>query len=243
MKKFVIFLISALVIFVFFMLNYLVWDKENLQNQRDSDKIEQDWLQGQNRILNSTVEELEKTVAQLEDDISEQKSKIIVLDEGLRISRQQQSASGRTIIEQENALNLYKSFLADDLKSTTEEWFLSISQKRYEDSIAFLDKEFKYFGEKYVEEDFIKVVSSINSIELIKNNEEDTETFVVLENGSPYIIKIHLMAKVSISDDSMDSNTMGLSQDINSLEIGFSYNFMSKNWLVSYMNTDNIANP
>ena len=162
MKKFVIFLISALVIFVFFMLNYLVWDKENLQNQRDSDKIEQDWLQGQNRILNSTVEELEKTVAQLEDDISEQKSKIIVLDEGLRISRQQQSASGRTIIEQENALNLYKSFLADDLKSTTEEWFLSISQKRYEDSIAFLDKEFKYFGEKYVEEDFIKVAHWID---------------------------------------------------------------------------------
>ena len=49
MKKFVIVIISIVVLFSFLMLNYLVWDKENLQKQRESDRLEQDWLKGQNR--------------------------------------------------------------------------------------------------------------------------------------------------------------------------------------------------
>ena len=60
MKKFVVVMISVIVLFVFIMLNYLVWDKEKLQNQRESDRIEQDWLRGQNRILSTTVSELEE---------------------------------------------------------------------------------------------------------------------------------------------------------------------------------------
>ena len=40
MKKFVVVMITILVLFVFLMLNYLLWDKENLLKQSESDKLE-----------------------------------------------------------------------------------------------------------------------------------------------------------------------------------------------------------
>ena len=66
MKKFVIVMIAILVLFVFLMLNYLLWDKENLLKQSEHDKIEQDWLRGQNRTLQATVNEQEQTIKALE---------------------------------------------------------------------------------------------------------------------------------------------------------------------------------
>ena len=80
MKKFVIVMIAAIVLFVFLMLNYLVWDKERLQNQRESDKIEQDWLRGQNRILSTTVNDLEQANKKLEEEVAYQKTEISNLE-------------------------------------------------------------------------------------------------------------------------------------------------------------------
>lgn len=68
-------MIAAIVLFVFLMLNYLVWDKERLQNQRESDKIEQDWLRGQNRILSTTVNDLEQANKKLEEEVAYQKQR------------------------------------------------------------------------------------------------------------------------------------------------------------------------
>jgi thymidylate synthase len=50
------------------MLNYLLWDKENLQKQSATDKIEQDWLRGQNRTLQTTVDEQEAAINQLTNE-------------------------------------------------------------------------------------------------------------------------------------------------------------------------------
>ena len=62
MKKFVIVMITIMILFVFLMVNYLLWDKENLLKQTESDKIEQDWLRGQNRTLQATVNEQEQAM-------------------------------------------------------------------------------------------------------------------------------------------------------------------------------------
>ncbi len=85
MKKFVVIMISALVLFTFLMLNYLLWDKENLQKQRETDKVEQDWLRGQNRILTTTVEELEQANSKLEKEIKEYKDNIDDMESRIKL--------------------------------------------------------------------------------------------------------------------------------------------------------------
>lgn len=242
MKKFVIVMISALVLFVFLMLNYLVWDKENLQNQRNSDKIEQDWLRGQNRILNATVEELEQAVEQLKKDITDQKNIIQSLEAEARISQQQQSNSQKNILKQEDALNFYKSLFADDLRGVTEDWFLSITQKKHKDSLDLLDKDFTFWGRGYKEDEYIKLISAIDSISLAENNGAENGSFIIFEGGEPLVIKAHVAAKVNIANDLKDT-VPGLTEGINSLEIGYSYNSVSKNWIIIYINTKTVGNP
>ena len=65
MKKFVTVIISFLILFIFLTLNYLLWDKENLLKLRDNDRIEQNWLRGQNLSLQNTVEQLERSMKDL----------------------------------------------------------------------------------------------------------------------------------------------------------------------------------
>lgn len=84
MKKFVIVMITILVLFVFLMVNYLLWDKENLLKQTESDKIEQDWLRGQNRTLQSTVNEQEQAIKALEKEKNQLSTRISGLEQELK---------------------------------------------------------------------------------------------------------------------------------------------------------------
>lgn len=242
MKKFVIVIISVIVLFAFFMLNYLVWDKENLQKQRETDKIEQDWLRGQNRILSTTVEELETSVFKLQRTAEEQRARIRSMEEESRSLRQEQIINQKRLLDQKDALDLYKGFLTDDLIELTEAWFYSITGNEHEQSLSFLDSEFTFWGRKYVEEDYIEFISAIEYIGMIKEAQDEEEPFVIIEGGEPQIVEALVVANVKIKDNSKEDITE-LSQGINSLEIGFSYNSLSKTWLILYIDTKNIANP
>lgn len=242
MKKFVIVIISIVVLFSFLMLNYLVWDKENLQKQRESDRLEQDWLKGQNRILSTTVEELENSNSSLQKTTEEQRTRIRSMEEEIRALRQQQLKDHKRMSDQTSALDLYKSFFTEDLENFTEDWFSCISKNRYKESLSFLHSDFNYWDRQYDAQDYIDFISAIEYIGVSKEGQEENPSFVILEGGDPQIVAAQVTANVQLREDASYELTE-LSQGINYVEIGFSYNSMSKTWQIMYIDTKNIANP
>lgn len=237
MKKFVIVMIAAIVLFVFLMLNYLVWDKERLQNQRESDKIEQDWLRGQNRILSTTVNDLEQANKKLEEEVAYQKTEISNLEAMLRAAKLKEVNDLQEKLKQTEALNIFKNIMKEDVKRVVEKWFLSITQKSYPESFAFLDKDFTLWGQSYEEKEYIDFISNINSISLAEDRDSSQEdNFTILYGGEPHVIQASLLVNVYITDDAQ-KNLPNLVNGINTLEVGFIYNSEGKSWTILYVIT------
>lgn len=243
MKKFVIVMISAIVLFIFLMLNYLVWDKGNLQNQRENDRIEQDWLRGQNRILSATVEELEQANEKLESENASQKKEISDLEAKLLFAQQKATSDMHAIQKQEEALNVFKGLMYEDVKRITEKWFLSITQKKAHDSLNLLDKDSTLWGLSYEENEYIELISNIESISIAEESNSDKEsTFTVLPGGEPHIVQASLIVNAYVKEEAQKSMP-NLVDGLNTLEIGFNYNSESKSWAILYVITKNNGNP
>ncbi len=237
MKKFVIVMIAAIVLFLFLMLNYLVWDKENLQNQRESDKLEQDWLRGQNRTLSTSVNELEQANKKLESEISSKKEEISDLELKLRSARQKETNNLQEMQKQTEALNTFKSIMEEDVKRVTEKWFLSITQKSYTDSLTFLDEDFTLWNQLYEENEYIEFISNIQSISIAKESNSTKEgVFTIIYGGEPHIVQANLLVEVYITENAQ-KNLPHLVNGINTLEVGFIYNSESKTWVIMYVIT------
>ena len=237
MKKFVVVMISVIVLFVFIMLNYLVWDKEKLQNQRESDRIEQDWLRGQNRILSTTVSELEEANKKLEEEIASKEEEISDLEDMLNSARQKETDDLQEIQKQAEALNLFKSIMKEDVKRVAKNWFLSITQRAYHDSLALLDKDFTLWGKSFDEEEYIDFISNINSISLAADNGSNQDSiFTILYGGEPHLVQANLLVNAYITEDNQES-LPHLVNGINTLEVGFIYNSEENSWVILYVTT------
>ena len=235
MKKFVIVMISAIVLFMFLMLNYLVWDKENLQNQRETDKIEQDWLRGQNRILSATVEELEQANKKLENENASQKERINDLGLELSIAKQKAVSDLQTLQKQEQALVFFKSLIKDDLKQVTEKWFSNITLEKYHDSLNYLDKDFTLWGNSYEENEYIELMSNIKSISLADESNSNN-AFTIINGEEPHLVQARLIVNAYVVEEA-NKSLPHVVNGINNLEIGFNYNSESKNWAILYVIT------
>ena len=115
MKKIVIILVSFLVLFTFIMLNYLLWDKRKPNGTKGiwNKMGEQDWLRGQNRTLQTTVEELEDAVRDLQSQKETQQNKIIELENQLREALEKENENMQKIREQNQALNTFRVFMEE----------------------------------------------------------------------------------------------------------------------------------
>lgn len=232
MKKFVVIMISALVLFTFLMLNYLLWDKENLQKQRETDKVEQDWLRGQNRILTTTVEELEQANSKLEKEIKEYKDKIDDMESRIKLFQQRETDNLVLTGKLNEIINLYKTLMGDDIRDTVNKWFLSISQKDYEASYGFIGENFTFLGKKYDKAAYIELISAIDSIAIAEESKDAAnDSFTIMEYGEPDTIIARVVVQAYIIDEKKAS-LPGIDDGVNVLEFSLNYNKISKKWVI-----------
>lgn len=243
MKKFVVIMISALVLFTFLMLNYLLWDKENLQKQRESDKVEQDWLRGQNRILTATVEELEQSNAKLEKEAKEYKDRISTLEGQLQLYRAREKDNLSQISELTKIVNLYKTLMGDNVRNTINSWFTSINKKDYDASFNYLGDSFAYSGRKYDRAAYIEMVSAIDSIIIAEDaGDAADEPFIIIQNGDPGIINAQVVVQAYIIDEKKDS-IPGIDDGTSVLEFGLKYDTSSEKWEILSVIPKNNGSP
>lgn len=243
MKKFVIVMISLLVLFVFLIVNYLLWDKENLLKQRDTDKVEQDWLRGQNRTLQTTVEDLEQSVEALKDINDEQKDKIVDLEQKVRLALQNENSNLKEIQLKHEAIGVYKSFMSDKLKNVAIQWFARISKGKLEESYALLDKEAVLWGKSYDLANYTKMISAIEAISAQDEVKEGSEKpFAVLYDSEPYTIKTQIIINMSIKEAEKEKFN-GLETGSNTLDITFFYNKDIADWVIKSVDTLKTGKP
>lgn len=242
MKKFVVIMISALVLFTFLMLNYLLWDKENLQKQRESDKIEQDWLRGQNRILTATVDELEQANAALEKEVAGYKDKINDLEYRINLLQQREANFIKRTDELNQILNLYKTLLSDEVREIINDWFLSINRKEYNDSYGFLSEDFTFLGKKIDKTEYMEMISAIDLIEIAEGSGDMADgPFTVNENNEPEIISVQVVVQAYIKDE-QKADMPGVDDGTNVLEFRLRYNRLSKKWAILSIVSKNSGN-
>lgn len=259
MKKFVIVMISFLVLFVFLMLNYLLWDKENLQKQSATDKIEQDWLRGQNRTLQTTVDEQEAAINQLTKENKSQEQRIADLERQLNQYKLLQESASQQVDTLTQAVNEYRMFTRDTLKGMTNSWFSTINEARHEDAMVFFADSTKLFGKQLNREQYPVDMASIGSISFVVNEEKPEASFTVLK-GSSGIYEVRAEAVVELkaaaaeeeeaamlSDekaqdedgtqaDNPETKTAlpfeGLSEGANSLRLTYLYSPEEQKWVI-----------
>ena len=233
MKKFVIVMVSVLVLLFFIIMNYLLWDKENLMEQRDNDRIEQDWLRGQNRTLQSTVEELEQTVKRLQTEIDEQQGQIIDLENKLRQALERENSNIKDIQEKNQALARYKRFMEEETKSVAIKWFNDITNKKYEESYTYVNEYFTLQRKKYDKSGYIELVKAFESIQILQAKDNDVKTFAILQDeGSALEIYARIKTLISIKNVNMENVSNILHNGENTLEVVFIYDVDMESWVI-----------
>jgi hypothetical protein len=243
MKKFVIVMISLLVLFVFLMLNYLVWDKENLLKQRDTDKIAQDWLRGQNTTLQNTVDEQEQTIKTLQDKNSIQENQITGLELQVRLALQREGKNQEDLLNKNDAISLYKLLMEPTLKDVFIQWVSDISKEKLEDSYGFIGADTTLWGKMFTKDLYIQYVSSLKSIELVPDTKDGPKAFsVVTDQENELEIKAQAIVNVSIKESQQEQFT-NLSNGNNTIEVIFRYSKESSKWVISSVTTLDTGKP
>jgi len=229
MKKFVTIIVSFLVLFIFLMLNYLLWDKENLLEQRDSDQIQLDWLRGQNLALQSTIDQLEQKIRVLETKSDMQQNNIIDLENKLRLAAEKESSITNEANKAKEALSLFKSLMEDNLKKVVSQWFADITANRIEDSFVYLDEGFILWNKQFGKDQYIEFISDIESIAVKEGkNNDNIKPFIILKDqGDPYEIITRIQVTSSVKGNFRDILTGN-----DTLEIVFRYNADLGNWVI-----------
>lgn len=243
MKKFVTVIISFLVLLIFLVLNYLLWDKENLIKLRDNDKIEQDWLRGQNLTLQRTVERHEQAIKLLTEENVAQKDKIMELESKVSTSLLKESENLKAIQLHKDALRQYKSFMKLDIKEIAEQWFSAISNDNYEESAKYLDKNFRIWSRFYNLEEYVKFVSAFQNIAVEKEQTGGSETFVIIDDtGDPYEIRTRVAVDISLKRGTQSENQDFINGP-NMLELLFVYVPNSDSWAIKSISTIKSGKP
>ncbi|HOQ75234.1 MAG TPA: hypothetical protein PK369_01525 [Thermoclostridium sp.] len=248
MKKFVVVMITILVLFVFLMLNYLLWDKENLQKQSEYDRIEQDWLRGQNRTLQATVNEQEQTITALEKEKTQLQNRMDNLQEELKKANSQVENYRKEISDKGQAINNYKMLTEGLLCQLTLDWFESISSRDYDAVWELLAPDHTIFGRQYNQEDFFRDLEAVHSVSLVPITDEEDDgagretdakpweaagyQFEILRGfGNEYEVMAELMAEVTLDEDAAGEVT-GWAQGSNRIRITFLFNPNDQKWAI-----------
>jgi hypothetical protein len=243
MKKFVIVMITLLVLFIFLMLNYLLWDKENLQKQSESDRVQQDYLRGQNITLQATIDEQKQAIKTISDEYEEAKRKIRDLERQLKEATTLNGSLNVQVDYKNGAIDNYKQFMAHTLREVAAEWFGDISSGNYEESYKALDSDYLLFGGHYPIDAYVSYISAIQSISFPQPTEEDGEQeteprgknepdFEILHGrGGEYEIIATATVEASIADD-QEANFRDMTDGVNRLQIAFRYNQDNRAWAI-----------
>lgn len=233
MKKFIVIVVALMVLLMFLMVNYLLWDKENLLKQSENDRIEQDWLRGQNRTLDSTIAEQERQLAALETEKKALEARIEALTADVKEITDRESDYIKTIELQKRVVDTYKEQMTDGLQRLTKGWFDTLAAGTL--TLEPFSVDALIFGRKMDETSFSEwYVRNIASINLSMG--ADGVTPLLFESAGDtnddYTVRVRAQVSVLLAEGHED-NVGGLSEGDDVVLLTFRYVSAARGWVIS----------
>ena len=160
MKRLIVVIISILFLSVFLMMNFLLWDKDNLLKQQESDKVQQDWLRGQNKEMEANISELEQAAGVLEKDKAALNEQNNSLQRQLRAATDRETSLRRTLDERILSVEALKTSSLPILKETLAGWMAAVSEGRSADSFLWFSRDFNFMQQVMTQETYQKYVET-----------------------------------------------------------------------------------
>ena len=244
MKKFIVVVISVLFLSVFLMMNYLLWDKDNLLKAQQDAETQQSWLRGQNNAMEDTIAELEDTVKKLE------KEKADLNEQNNALQRQVITATGRetTLRRSFDAktqnLESLKTSSLPILKQLLADWMTAVSEGRLDDSFTYFTQDIRLM-ERLVNADSYRELVSTTLSGLYFRNPEDTGTetpTVVFERVGGETQDLVVLVRTQVfAQRIVDSNVPDpfFAQGLNALQVQFLYDGINQKWYIQSIDMGN----
>lgn len=254
MKKFIVVIISILFLSVFLMMNYLLWDKDNLLKQQENDKVQQDWLRGQNKAMEANINELELTNGALE------KEKASLIEELSSQQRQVASATNRetnlrrTLDDKILSIEALKTASIPILKEQMSTWMTAVSEARYTDSFRSFSPDFQFMQRVMTQESYQEYMNvNVQALSFLEPAEVDPKAAAGKDKGA--VEKEHLFER--IGNEATDLTVLvrtqayatlksgtndvgpGFKEGLNALQVQFSYDVINQKWYIQSISGTN----
>jgi cell division protein FtsB len=241
MKKFIVVVISLLFLTVFLMMNYLIWDKDNLLQQQQDSNNQQDWLRGQNSALSDTISELEENIKTLERD------KTSLNEQNNALQRQVIAATGReaslrfALDAKTQNLDTLKTASLPLLRTLFSDWMTAVTERRMEDSLLFFTQEYQLFQKNMTPERYRELMEG-TLLSLVYHRapqpEGDPETIppvVMFERvgneTDDLSVRVRTQVIAALVPEAVPA-AQDLKNGMNTLQILFVYDDINQKWYI-----------
>ncbi len=244
MKKLIVLIISVIILSVFLMMNYLLWDKDNLLKQQETDKVQQDWLRGQNKAMEANITELEGQITTLEKDKASLNEQNNSLQRQVRSASDREVLQKRTISEKLQSLESLKTSSLPLLQQRFEGWMIAVNEGRGEDSFRWFSRDFQFLQRVLSQEKYIDYVGlNIQSISYhLPENPENTTVVEITPDkevlferigseAADLTVLVRMQVYITLKPEA-DTSSPSLVNGLNTLQVQFTYDTINQKWLI-----------
>ena len=241
MKKFIVVVISLLFLTVFLMMNYLIWDKDNLLRQQQDSQNQQDWLRGQNSALSDTITELEERVKNLERDKANLNEQNNSLQRQVISATAREATLRRSLDTKSQNLESLKTASLPVLRTIFSDWMTAVTDRRFDDSLLYFSQEYQFFQKVLTPERYRELVESTLlsvSYQRAPQPEGEPETIppiVMFERVGSESQDLSVSVRVQVVAELMpevDPAMPYFKTGMNTLQVQFVYDAINQKWFI-----------
>jgi len=229
MKKLVLFLVSALIIFTFIALNYLIWEKEN--RDKDIENLKYINLNSNSRInaYERDIKNLEEQLKTLKAELSELENNNKLLEED-KLKLEKEVANYTELIEKKNGTigALTQMVNIKELDAPVRKWIEAIDSGKYEEAYKIQSKELLEQQNIKNPDDFAQKFK--NSVKSMKIKDIEFVTEKIPEDKMGNII-FNVAVDVEKTENNQENNVFR--NGSNNLFFTVDYDVELKCWVIS----------
>ena len=196
MKRFVVIITSLLIIFVFVALNYLLWDRESLVAQGESNLANIDTLTRMNMTLNQEKNTLEQQVTDLKKQIQNLEGRIKGLEGEINIQKSVTEEKVKMVMDMKDQINPVP------VKTMTLEWVNNIMEKKYSEAYLKGGTSCSFWGNYWSMRSLADYFDqNIEQIQLVKNEESKPIIEVIPINTPDWEMSVYIRVDVTLKDE------------------------------------------
>lgn len=225
MKRFVVIVTSMLIIFVFIALNYLLWDRESLVTQGESNQASIETLTRMNMALNQEKSKLEQQAADQKKQMEGLEEKIEGLEAGIFEQKRMTDEKIDFILRMKEQIN------KGPVETMTLGWVENIIEKKYSEAYLKGGASCSFWGNYWTLGIFTDYFDqNVEKIELVQSEESRPVVKVVPIKTPDWETSVYIRVQVSLREGAEETC---LKQGENVLHMTATYIERLNQWMIT----------